>query len=74
MNLGIEYGQDTSALPGGRKIIQDEAFGSPNWRALIAVQMPDDATLIEYVDSFFTSVDWFMMVQYLPASIIKAGI
>lgn len=62
MSLGSSLDQDTSALPGGNKIISRQLFQSQHWRQIVGVQLPDDATLSQLVDKFFASVDWFMMV------------
>lgn len=63
MSLDSDVAQDTSALPGGHKLIEFESFGRRSWRKIVGIEMPDDATLAGLVDRFFDSVDWFIMVQ-----------
>lgn len=63
MSLGASLNQDTSAIPGGNKTIAWDALGRRHWRQIVKTPLPDDATLEGYVDKFFTSVDWFMMVS-----------
>ncbi|KAF9775220.1 hypothetical protein IL306_006694 [Fusarium sp. DS 682] len=55
---------DTSSLPGGKKLIDDNATlsGPRHWRNLAGVELPTEDTLEQLVDSFFSSVNWFMMV------------
>ncbi|TQV98545.1 C6 transcription factor [Cordyceps javanica] len=53
---------DTSALPGGNKILNFESLGRRHWRQIVGLQLPDNATLDQLVDKFFLSVDWFMMM------------
>ncbi|OAA40237.1 Transcription factor [Cordyceps fumosorosea ARSEF 2679] len=62
MSLGSSLHQDTSALPGGNKLIGPERLGRPHWRQIVALQLPDDLILEQFVDKFFVSVDWFIMV------------
>lgn len=62
MSLGSAVGQDTSALPGGNKILNWNSLGRQHWRQIVGLQLPDDAILGQFVDKFFISVDWFMMV------------
>ncbi len=63
MSLDPGPGQDTSALPGGNKIIDPTTSGRRHWRQIVGMQLPDDSTLTSLVDKFFVSVDWFMMVR-----------
>lgn len=68
MSLDSSLSQDTSALPGGNKILSWESLGRRHWRQIVGLQLPDDATLGQLVDKFFLSVDWFMMVCALHSS------
>ncbi|KAJ6788038.1 hypothetical protein PWT90_09790 [Aphanocladium album] len=65
MSLGSALGQDTSALPGGNKILNWESLGRRHWRQIVGLQLPDDAILSQFVDKFFASVDWFMMSSHV---------
>ncbi len=65
MSLNSPLNQDTSALPGGNKLLNWESLGRRHWRQIVGLQLPDDATLGQFVDKFFVSVDWFMMVRAL---------
>lgn len=60
MNQGAAH--DTSALPGGHKVI-DAGAERRSWRQIIGFDMPETSRLHELVDKFFVSVDWFMMVS-----------
>ncbi|KAJ3482461.1 hypothetical protein NLG97_g7566 [Lecanicillium saksenae] len=62
MSLGSALGQDTSALPGGNKILNWESLGRRHWRQIVGLQLPDDTILTQFVDKYFASVDWFMMM------------
>ncbi|OAA81762.1 Transcription factor [Akanthomyces lecanii RCEF 1005] len=62
MSLNSPLNQDTSALPGGNKLLNWESLGRRHWRQIVGLQLPDDATLGQFVDKFFVSVDWFMML------------
>lgn len=66
MSLESSFHEDTSALPGGNKIIGSPTSGRRHWRKIVEMQLPDDATLTRFVDKFFVSVDWFMMVCIVP--------
>lgn len=55
---------DTSALPGGAKPMNPDHPIPGNWRDLVGVELPPDDALEEFVQSFFLSVDWFMMVRF----------
>ncbi|CEJ87377.1 hypothetical protein VHEMI04396 [[Torrubiella] hemipterigena] len=63
MNQGAAH--DTSALPGGHKVI-DAGAERRSWRQIIGFEMPNNSRLHELVDKFFVSVDWFMMVFHEP--------
>ncbi|KAF4437481.1 hypothetical protein F53441_13018 [Fusarium austroafricanum] len=60
---------DTSSLPGGKKLIDSNAtFSGPRqWRSITGVELPSDHILEHLVDSFFLSVNWFMMVFHEDA-------
>ncbi|KAH7165027.1 fungal-specific transcription factor domain-containing protein [Fusarium sp. MPI-SDFR-AT-0072] len=55
---------DTSSLPGGTKLVDVNATpsGPKHWRNVAGVELPADQVLEQLVDSFFSSVNWFMMV------------
>ncbi|OQE16103.1 hypothetical protein PENSTE_c025G08537 [Penicillium steckii] len=58
--IGVEY--DTSALPGGK--LSPFSFPSRQipWQDIIGLSLPSKQSLDHLVDTFFTSVDWFMMI------------
>ncbi|KAM3565281.1 hypothetical protein ARSEF4850_001463 [Beauveria asiatica] len=62
MSLDSSPSQDTSALPGGNKILDWQPPRRRHWRQIVGLELPDDATLSQFVDKFFVSVDWFMML------------
>ncbi|KAM3460709.1 hypothetical protein BB8028_0002g15170 [Beauveria bassiana] len=62
MSLDSSPSQDTSALPGGNKILDWQPPRRRHWRQIVGLQLPNDATLSQFVDKFFVSVDWFMML------------
>ncbi|KAL3600041.1 hypothetical protein FPOAC2_04270 [Fusarium poae] len=55
---------DTSSLPGGKKLIDENATlaGPRHWSNLAGVELPSETMVSILVDSFFSSVNWFMMV------------
>ncbi|KAF4952515.1 hypothetical protein FGADI_6750 [Fusarium gaditjirri] len=55
---------DTSSLPGGTKLpsANHPLTGPKHWRNVVGVELPADHILEQLVDSFFLSVNWFMMV------------
>ncbi|KLO95481.1 uncharacterized protein LW93_8021 [Fusarium fujikuroi] len=54
---------DTSSLPGGTKLLEaNTTLPAKHWRNVIGVELPADDVLERLVDSFFSSVNWFMMV------------
>ncbi|RGP64233.1 hypothetical protein FSPOR_8052 [Fusarium sporotrichioides] len=55
---------DTSSLPGGKKLIEEVGTlaGPRHWSNLAGVELPPENILEKLVDSFFSSVNWFMMV------------
>lgn len=55
---------DTSALPGGNKLVERTLASMMPWRRLVGVELPADDDLNELVGTFFLSVDWFMMVRF----------
>lgn len=62
--IGVEY--DTSALPGGK--LSPFSFSSRQipWRDIAGLSLPSKQSLDHLVDTFFSSVDWFMMVNSTP--------
>ncbi|EGX91348.1 C6 transcription factor, putative [Cordyceps militaris CM01] len=62
MSLDSAFHQDTSALPGGNKILNWESLGRRHWRQIVGLQLPDDAVLGRLVDKYFVTVDWFLMM------------
>ncbi|KAK2129131.1 fungal-specific transcription factor domain-containing protein [Fusarium oxysporum II5] len=63
-NSSRELRHDTSSLPGGTKLPNaDITLSGPKyWRNIVGVELPADHILEQLVDSFFSSVNWFMMV------------
>ncbi|CAJ0544281.1 Ff.00g035380.m01.CDS01 [Fusarium sp. VM40] len=59
-----ELYHDTSSLPGGKKPtdVNTTLDGPRLWRNIPGVELPADDILEHLVDSFFSSVNWFMMV------------
>ncbi|KAF5544671.1 hypothetical protein FMEXI_6500 [Fusarium mexicanum] len=54
---------DTSSLPGGTKLLEtNTTLSAKHWRNVVGVELPEDHIIEELVDSFFSSVNWFMMV------------
>ncbi|KAF5564848.1 transcriptional regulatory [Fusarium napiforme] len=54
---------DTSSLPGGTKLLEaNTTLPHKHWRNVVGVELPADHILEDLVDSFFSSVNWFMMV------------
>ncbi|KAF9768209.1 hypothetical protein IL306_014515 [Fusarium sp. DS 682] len=54
---------DTSSLPGGTKLLEaNTTLPAKHWRNVVGVELPADHILEDLVDSFFSSVNWFMMV------------
>ncbi|CVL08679.1 uncharacterized protein FMAN_06874 [Fusarium mangiferae] len=54
---------DTSSLPGGTKLLEaNTTLPAKHWRNVVGVELPTDDILEQLVDSFFSSVNWFMMV------------
>ncbi|KAF5627123.1 transcriptional regulatory [Fusarium sp. NRRL 52700] len=54
---------DTSSLPGGTKLLEaNTTLPAKHWRNVVGVELPADHILEHLVDSFFSSVNWFMMV------------
>ncbi|KAI1009767.1 hypothetical protein LB504_002940 [Fusarium proliferatum] len=54
---------DTSSLPGGTKLLEaNTTLPAKHWRNVVGVELPADHILEQLVDSFFSSVNWFMMV------------
>ncbi|EXM24768.1 hypothetical protein FoTM2_006236 [Fusarium oxysporum f. sp. vasinfectum] len=54
---------DTSSLPGGTKLPNANAtLSAKHWRNVVGVELPADHIVEHLVDSFFCSVNWFMMV------------
>jgi hypothetical protein len=55
---------DTSSLPGGKKPTNTNTTLEVLrlWRNIPGVELPADDILEHLVDSFFSSVNWFMMV------------
>ncbi|GKU22382.1 unnamed protein product [Fusarium langsethiae] len=61
---GQDLFHDTSSLPGGKKPTNtNTTLEVPRlWRNIPGVELPADDILEHLVDSFFSSVNWFMMV------------
>ncbi|KAF4427469.1 transcriptional regulatory [Fusarium acutatum] len=54
---------DTSSLPGGTKLLEaNTTLSAKHWRNVVGVELPAEHILEDLVDSFFSSVNWFMMV------------
>ncbi|KAG5746342.1 hypothetical protein H9Q70_010962 [Fusarium xylarioides] len=54
---------DTSSLPGGTKLLEaNTTLPAKHWRNVVGVELPADDILEQLVDSFFSLVNWFMMV------------
>ncbi|KAF5674652.1 hypothetical protein FCIRC_7717 [Fusarium circinatum] len=54
---------DTSSLPGGTKLLEtNTTLSAKHWRNVVGVELPEDHIIEDLVDSFFSSVNWFMMV------------
>lgn len=63
----LDLHHDTSALPGGRKLVDPALVGIKQWRKIAGVELPPDDVLDHFIDVFFASVDWFMMVFHEDA-------
>ncbi|KAK9435745.1 hypothetical protein VB005_10548 [Metarhizium brunneum] len=62
MQQDRHVGHDSSALPGGHKTVHAQLLRGRHWRQIVEWELPPDDVLETFVDRFFVSVDWFMMV------------
>lgn len=60
--MAVSVCSDTSALPGGKKFQDPSFLQRIPWRDAVGISLPSKNYLDHLVDTFFSTVDWFMMV------------